>query len=130
MNKKLKENFEAACNAYLSAFCARHEMDFEGWVGGRVGEVAEIGDRFIGMDEMRYDVDNEPPKNRIFQWLDYMQELCYLGCTRKINFEAFCKGAPLPYSHDDLMKIKAAHKKAEEARKALEECIKNADSSY
>lgn len=130
MNKKLKENFEAACNAYLSAFCLRHEMDFEGWVGGRVGEIAEIGDHFIGMDEMRYDVDNEPPRIRIFEWLDYMQELCSLGCTKKINFEAFCMGAPLPYSHDDLRKIKAAHKKVEEARKALEECIKNADSSY
>lgn len=129
-NIEIKENFETACEAYVRAFCQRHEIGFEGWVRGRVGEVAGIGDYFFGMDEIRYDVDTEQPEEKIFEWVDYMNQLSSLGCTKRINYEHFCKGAPLPYSREDLMKIEEAQRKAAEAQRFLKECIANAKSSY
>lgn len=131
MNKtEIKKNFDAACEAYVNAFCLRHGMDFGGWVRGRVGEVAEIGDYFIGMDEIRYDVDTEPPIGKIHEWVDYMNKLSFFGCTKRINYEHFCKGAPLPYSREDLMKIEEAHKKMEEAKRLFEKCMKDVGASH
>ena len=47
--EKLKKDYENACNAYLKAFCEKHE--FYGldnpetyWIGDQVGEIANCGD--------------------------------------------------------------------------------------
>lgn len=130
MNKiEIKKNFEAACGLYVNAFCIRHGMDFCGWVRGRVGEVAKIGDYFLGMDEIRYDVDAEPPIGEIHMWVDYMNKLSDFGCTKRINYESFCKGARL-YSQEDFEQIEAAHKRVEEAQRHLKECMEDADSPH
>lgn len=47
--EKLKNDYENACNAYLKAFCEKHDYIYEGldmWVGNDVGTVACCGDGY------------------------------------------------------------------------------------
>ena len=34
---ELKKQYEFVCNEYVTKFCNKQEMDFEGWVGDIVG---------------------------------------------------------------------------------------------
>lgn len=38
---KLKRQYEFVCNEYVTKFCNKQEMNFEGWICNTVGDVAE-----------------------------------------------------------------------------------------
>ena len=120
---ELKNQWEKICNAYLKAFCEKHDISIYDsyWVGDRVGEVAEVGDYFVDMSEMRYDIDNDLPEETFFKWYDYSNEIEYIESDlrlsehitslRKINFESYSKGAPLPYSESELAELRMLAKR-------------------
>ena len=111
---RLKKKWADVCNEYLQKFCEKHEYDFECayWVGDDAGTTACVADYFIGMDEIRYDIDNDVPEDKFLKWYDYSLEVFELECEFryrklykdfiKINYPSFCKGAPLPYTDEDL----------------------------
>ena len=35
--KKIKRQYEDACNEYVLAFCEKQDLYFEGWVGDTIG---------------------------------------------------------------------------------------------
>lgn len=65
---RLKRAFETACNAYLQAFCEKHDYDYEdaanSWVGGEVGGITKVSDYFIDLQTIRTDIDKTPPPRR------------------------------------------------------------------
>ena len=109
-----KKAFAGVCDDYLKAFCEKHEFCYEDsyWVGDEPGGIACIGDYFVRFVEMAYDIDNDVPEEMFLKWYDYDLEIGSLEldyreviCAReftKINYPSFCKGAPLPYSNEDI----------------------------
>lgn len=110
----MRDAWEGICNAYLRAFCDRHLLDMSEayWGHGDPGTIACIEGNFIEMDVIRYDVDNDIPPEMFWDWYDYELDICeleadyrYYSDLRKfthINYPSFCKGAPLPYSQEEI----------------------------
>lgn len=121
----LQKEFRDIANTYLYSFCVKHEFEYEAdaWVGGDVGDVAQVGDYFFGFDDIRYDIDNQIEGDKILEWHDYNVRLGVLGCTKKINYQNWCKGCPLPYTEEELQKIEDAHKRVLEAERLLYELL-------
>lgn len=128
--ESLKYKFKEVAEAYLKAFCEKHDYDYENdsWIGGRVGEVAVLGDDFYDLNDIRYDIDNNIPAGEIEKWTAYFLRLEELECPKKINFQSWCKGAPLPYSEDMLNNIEDARERVKEAKKELESLLKDETS--
>ena len=125
MYKVLKHKWKEVCNEYLLRFCKKHEYHFESdaWVGGDPGTIANVADYFVGMDNIRYDIDHDIPKEVFVSWYDYDLRLAELDCPRRINYPSWCKGAPLPYREDELRAIEEAQKRVRKAKEALEKLL-------
>lgn len=125
---KLKKYYEGMCEDYVKVFAEKHEMEFEGWVGDAVGGVATFGDWFFNLDDIRYDVDNDVPNDEIIKWIDYTSRCYALGCPKTINFPSWIKGAPKPYTEEELDKIEEAHRRVGEAEHYLFSLIHDASN--
>lgn len=81
MNKKqLKENFDKACNAYLEAFCKKHDFSSSYWIADRVGGIADCNECFtFSLDDIRTDIDMDAPTQEILDWSDYCAEADLIG---------------------------------------------------
>lgn len=121
----LRLEFENLCEEYLRIFCTKHELDYEedAWVG-QVGEVAMLGDYFVNFHDMRYDIDNEVPEEAYFEWYDYDLRCALAECSRKINYPSWCKGAPKPYSEEELRNIEKMRNEIDEATRKFHEYLK------
>lgn len=121
----LKKQYVDACNAYLKAFCEKHDFDYkearDSWVGGVVGDVCQCGDFYIQLSDIILDVDSDTDKEEFFRWYDYSLECDYLGISNP-NFASWLKGCPRLRPAQRLL-IKAAKKRVELAKKELEKCI-------
>jgi hypothetical protein len=126
--KELRKMYEWACNKYLHEFCKKHELPFEDdmWVAGDVGTIAMVGDYFFDLDDMRYDIDNNCQKDAIIEWYDYIVRIGSLDCEKRINFESWVKGAPKPYTEEELKEIERLHGEVEKAKELLEKAIQDA----
>ena len=94
-----------------------------GWVGDDVGGVAYVDDMCVGMNEIRYDVDNNRPVNEFIGWYDYTLRLSALELPRTINYASYCKGAPLPYTEGEIKEIERLRERVREAEKSLKETM-------
>lgn len=126
--KEMQKAWESLCNEYLRAFCEKHDLEYNpsDWVGvgaGKdgIGTVANPGggDYWIDMDMIRYDIDHAVPVEKFLEYQDYIArirdiELSYdllynpkreEGRLVHINYPSFCKGAPRPYSDEQLKKM-------------------------
>ena len=105
MNKKqlteghkaiLKTNYESACNAYLRALLTLWDLDgcYGFWIGDEIGGVYCYGDDlFIGMDDMRYCVENNVSYDTFYEW----QEYCVWAHEfdkASPNLKSWCMGCP------------------------------------
>ena len=114
----LKDSWREVCDAYLLAFCEKHEYDYDDayWVGDEPGTLAYVSDLFVGMEEIRYDIDNDVPEEMFLKWYDYSLDVYNIESDYHekqdiksfiyINYPSFCKGAPLPYTNEDLDSFK------------------------
>ena len=88
--KRLKEQFNKITEEYLSSFSKKHDLEFDGWVGDRIGEIATFGDYFFNFDDIRYDLDNDIQKEIIFEWYDISIDLA-LSDKPVVNYRDFVK---------------------------------------
>ena len=74
---KIKEQWREVSNEYLKAFCERTGINIEDawWIGDDPGTIAQIGDYFVGIHEMRYLVDNNISPDVFFKWYDYSLDI-------------------------------------------------------
>lgn len=126
----IKESWREACNAYLRAFCEKHGFDYEDayWVGDDPGTTAVVcgGDYFVGINEMRSDIDLDAPESAFLSWYDY--SLAVMSVEMQwhdlenfkefvhINFESWIKGAPLPYTEKELEQLEECARRIREAQ--------------
>jgi hypothetical protein len=60
--EKLKNRYYEICNEIVSEFCKKQEIDFDSWVGDRVGEIALIGDYYLNFSDILQDLNSKPRK--------------------------------------------------------------------
>lgn len=114
----MRDAWEGICNAYLKAFCHKHLLDLDEafWGHNDPGTIACIEGNFIEMDVIRYDIDHDVPPEMFWEWYDYDLEIGELEADYRyyndvkqfvhINYPSFCKGAPLPYSSEEIGEMK------------------------
>jgi len=128
--KSLFIQWRDICNEYAKQFAEKHDIDIQYeldhgllWIGNDPGTICEMADMFIGMTEIRYDIDNNIPEEKFSEW--YWKHLDHheMGLTYP-NYESYCKGCPEPYTAEQLEKLKESQKRVAEAKQDLENCIK------
>lgn len=93
----LQEIWDNVCNEYVRVFCEKHDYEFieDFWVAGNVGTIICLGDMFVSMDDIRYDVDNNVPVEKFEVWYWKSIDRADKG-LKYLNYSSFCKGAPDP----------------------------------
>ena len=85
---KLKNKYENICNKYISLFCIKQEMDFEGWIGDDIGGIAYCNDFFFNFSDIVLDINTNQPKGKIIDW--YYDNL--ESTDNSINYYSYIKG--------------------------------------
>jgi hypothetical protein len=69
----LKTMYETACNAYLEAFCKKHDYQYDpdAWILGDPGTVACIEDIFVDMQTIIEDIDRATTKEQFIEWYEH-----------------------------------------------------------
>ena len=131
-NYSLEKEWKILCNKYLKKFCDKHGYAYEQdcWVSNNPGTIANIGDMFVSMDNIRYDIDNDIPEEKFEKWYWKSLEVYELVGEKFMNYESFCKGCPDYWSEDKLESIRKAKQRVIDARDALEREIQNHKSQF
>lgn len=87
----MKKQLENAITNYVNAFEKKHEVEFLFFVNDDVIGVAFISDSFFNVSDIIYDIDNDCPKDLIWEWYDKTMEM---GIEEKptINYQSYAKG--------------------------------------
>lgn len=125
--RELKLNWKEICNNYLLEFCEKHEYAYEPdcWIAGDPGTIVNIGDMFVNMEDIRYDIDNDVPGEYFERWYWKALEVYELVGEKYMNYQAFCEGCPDYWTESKLASIRAAKQRVIDARDALEREIEN-----
>ena len=96
--EELRLNYNAACNAYLTAFCEKHGYDYDpaAWVGNDPGGIAEVGDLFVSMADMLTDIDRDAPEEEYIKYYDYCMRVGAIanGELETPNYDSWLRGCP------------------------------------
>lgn len=96
--EELRLNYNAACNAYLAAFCEKHGYDYDpaAWVGNDPGGIAEVGDLFVSMADMLTDIDRDAPEEEYIKYYDYCLRVGSIanGELETPNYDSWLRGCP------------------------------------
>jgi hypothetical protein len=124
-NYSLKSEWQELCNKYLKKFCEKHEYTYEAdcWVANDPGTIANIGDMFVSMDNIRYDIDNCIDVDCFEAWYWKSLEVYELTGQKYMNYSSFCHGAPDMWSEERLNSVREAKRKVEVAKQNLEKEI-------
>jgi hypothetical protein len=83
---KLQKDYHDAVMAYIKAFEAKQELEFYGWVGGNLGEVAVFSDMYIDFCDIVLDIDSQQPKGLIAEWYET------INSEKSGNYRSYCMG--------------------------------------
>ena len=101
----LARNYQRACNAYVQAFCEKHNLElpqvWERWVGDEVGQIAVIGDYFVSMRTIVTDIEDDIPEHKFFEWYDWSLE-----DGNDLSFKAWLNPYKEDVIHEKTQKIK------------------------
>lgn len=131
MDIELKTQWRRLCNQYLQEFVEKHEITLEPypWVADNPGTVAMLGDYFVSMENIRYDIDNNIPVGWFEEWYDKHTEYTSLE-LKYMNFETYCKKCPDPYTPEQIEKIREGKRKIDELKAEMIQSIKDANDDY
>lgn len=114
----MRAAWDGICEAYLRVFCERHGYDFGEafWESGDPGTVAVVDGMRVGMDVIRYDVDNRVPAGFFGAWHEYESEICGMEEAFRgfkdfreldhLGYRDFCEGVPLPYTPEEMLGLR------------------------
>lgn len=108
--QQLHKQYKDFCQEFITKFCRKQGLDFDGWVGSEVGGIAEfIGQYFFNISDVILDLTTKQPKGLILSWqddgLDYALNE---GGTERINYKSYTMGlryadlTPKPTSPDPI----------------------------
>lgn len=115
---QLRKQYENIANAYLKAFCEKHNFDYEdarrSWVADEPGGVCLISDYYVTYDDMRLDIDRDVPEDEYWDYYNYSVQAAEYGFTCP-NYSSWLEGCPR-MSYKQLKVIYEAHKRMEDAK--------------
>ena len=112
VKRQLKEQWKQACNGYLAELLRMWKLDafYAYWIGDDVGGVLDYGggDFTIGMDDMRYCVENDVTQEQYIEWQEYCCDAAEFGFDLP-NLKSWMMGCPRtsPEAFERLRKMKA-----------------------
>lgn len=112
--KKLQHDYKAACDAYLHRFCELIEMDvhYADWVD--VGGIAEIGDYYVGMQDIITAVEHNVGYEQFIKWYDYTLRCDAVKLTH-CNLYNWIHNCPV-YTDEQIERLEKACKAMNDAR--------------
>jgi len=122
MNRKtLKQTYESSCNNYLRLFLEKHGYEYDPnlWVGGSVGTITEVSDLFVGMEDIRIDIDQNVPEEEFIKWYDYSLRLHSLGCSGVPNYSSWLRRCPIK-TEEEILEMEAAKKRIDDLTEEFE----------
>jgi len=106
----LKQEFDSVVDAYIAAFCRKHEFDIENsfWVTDRKGEIFEVADYYFGFDDIRFDIDNNLQSKMILDWYEATLEHAVYPEHHNINLDSWVMGLRYekPFTRFQLLKYR------------------------
>lgn len=95
---KLKQQFESVVDRYIRAFCAKHDfdVDYGSWIADDKGGIYENADYFFGLEDIRYDIDNNLPEPMILEWYNATLDNYYVDKDYQMNLYSWHKGLRYP----------------------------------
>ena len=63
-----KELYESGCLGYVHQFETKHSIEFDGWVGNEVGELASFNEMFVNFRDLKFDIDSNLPEQIFAEW--------------------------------------------------------------
>ncbi len=86
--KDLKNQHVIICNKYVSKFCKKQDMNFEGWAANIVGGIAHCNDFLFDFQDIILDINSGQKKGVIIDW--YYQNID--NPKKNINYYSYTKG--------------------------------------
>lgn len=86
----LESRYENICNEYIKLFCSKQGIDFDFWMGGKVGGCASFCEQYsFNLQDIIWDINNKCKKGLILQWQnDYIEN----QDKKMINYFSYSKG--------------------------------------
>jgi hypothetical protein len=123
--EELKANYEFAANAYLKAFCEKHDYEFEQdcWVGNEAGGIAMIADYSVGMQTIIDDIDMDAPENEFLAWYDYCLAMYRANAETTPNYRSWLRGCPRK-TQAEINELNALQARIDELKEEIEALAK------
>ena len=89
---RLRDKLDSILKEYIRLFEEKHEVFFDYAVGDDLIGLLCFGEYLFNVRDVIYDIDNNLPKNLIFQWQDdTFDSIINPQCT-KINLQSYAMG--------------------------------------
>ena len=89
---KIREKLDDILKEYIRLFEEKHEVFFDYAVGDDLMGLLCFGDYLFTTKDVIYDIDNDLPKNLIFQWQDDSFDSIINPQHKKINLQSYAMG--------------------------------------
>ena len=89
---KIREKLDDILKEYIRLFEEKHEVFFDYAVGDDLMGLLCFGDYLFAINYIIYDIDNDLPKNLIFQWQDDSFDIIINPHHKKINLQSYAMG--------------------------------------
>lgn len=89
---KLRNKLDSILKEYIRLFEEKHEVFFDYAVGDDLMGLLCFGDYLFTTRDVIYDIDNDLPKNLIFQWQDDSFDSITNPHHKKINLQSYARG--------------------------------------
>lgn len=127
MDKELlKQQYIDACNAYLEAFCEKHEFDYDesanSWVANDVGGTCLVGDMYASFNDIKTDIDMNAPEDEFYFYYYYSLDAYDLGFNCP-NYANWLRGCPR-LSEEQIKSLREAKNRVYDAKKDFERILK------
>ena len=122
VKRKLKGQWELACNGYLCELLNMWELDsyYGYWIGEEIGGVYDYGGGMftIGMDDIIYCGEHDIGREQYIEWQEYCCDAAEFGFDTP-NLKSWMMGCPRtpPEVFEKLRKMKAELNEAIKAEK-------------
>lgn len=89
---KIREKLDDILKEYIRLFEEKHEVFFDYAVGDDLMGLLCFGDYLFTTRDVIYDIDNDLPKNLIFQWRDDSFDSSKNPQHAEINLQSYARG--------------------------------------
>ena len=89
---RLRDKLDEILKEYIRLFEEKHEVFFEHAVGDDLMGLLCFGEYLFATRDIIYDIDNDLPKNLIFQWQDDSFDSLKNPQHADMNFQSYARG--------------------------------------